>query len=147
MSDPRPWGLLFWQGFAGMMATFGFEICNFIQDFTCCTIRCIAPVSQLFKNIGNNWCSNFALRKSVILLVWGSKDSASLTWRCHFGNIKISFLQVWLWFLKQRTGYTSPWISAEIANWKLWLKLVRTGKCPFCVSAILFAFCYAVGWF
>ena len=53
---------LFFHVFIGMMATFGFEICNeFIQDLTCCTIHWIAPVSQLFKNVGNDGASNFAL--------------------------------------------------------------------------------------
>ena len=60
---PQFYGL-FCYVFIRMMATFGFEICNeFIQDLTCCTIiHWIAPVSQLFKNVGNDGASNFALR-------------------------------------------------------------------------------------
>ena len=118
-----PWFYyLFWHIFARMMATFNFEICTeFIN------IWCAAQYAGLHMSI--NSLRMLVMLQSMLHQTWhlasqlfywsGAQEivfSSSATWRRYFGNIKIGFLQVCLLFLNPRTGYTSLWISAELAD-------------------------------
>ena len=118
-----PWFYyLFWHIFARMMATFDFEICTeFIN------VWCAAQYAGLHVSINSSRL--LVMLQSMLHQTWhldsqlfywsGAQEivfSSSATWRGHFGNIKIGFPQVCLWFLNPRTGYTSLWISAEIAD-------------------------------